>query len=170
MDMISGSRNLRQINWPTVVLFVLGFWLSSSLLLDTVIIPSLLAGGMMTSAAFPSAAYLLFGVFNKIELLCSALVLTSVLVVCRNHFPNYAQERWSLLLAGLLLAIALVDTYVLVPQMSGMGLHLHWFEAIGEMPSMMMVMHSVYWFLEVSKLVAGATLLRWCYRHSCSLI
>ncbi len=165
MDAIS-DRGLKQISWSTVVMFALGFWLSGSLLLDSVIIPSLSAAGMMASAGFASAGYLIFGVFNRIELLCAAAVLTSFLVLRRRN--NFSP--WSVVLGGLLLTIPLIYTYILTPQMSGLGLQLNLFEeSVTNMPEAMIFMHWGYWSLEAIKFIAGVTLLRWCYRNSCTL-
>ena len=168
MDTIS-DRGLKQISWSTVIMFALGFWLSGSLLLDSVIIPGLSAAGMMARDGFASAGYLIFGVFNRIEVLCAALVLISFLVFRRNHNLTHQKERWSIILASVLLGIAIIYTYILTPQMSGLGLQLN-FEASNSMPDAMISMHLVYWFLEAIKFIAGATLLRWCYRNSCSLV
>ena len=168
MDAIS-DRGLKQISWSTVVMFALGFWLSSSLILDSVIIPGLSAAGMMTQEGFASAGYLIFGIFNRIELLCAALVLTSFLVFRRNHNLTSQQESWSILLSVLLLTIAIIYTYILTPQMSGLGLPLNLFEPANTMSAEMISMHWVYWILEGIKFLAGATLLRWCYRNSCTL-
>ncbi|MGC1248065.1 MAG: hypothetical protein WA865_17760, partial [Spirulinaceae cyanobacterium] len=116
----------KQVNWPAMIMFALGFWLSSSLLLDLVIIPSLSATGMMTQANFASAGYLMFGIFNRVELVCAALVLTSFLVLGRNHnYFSSDKQRWSIILSTLLLAITLTCTYFLTPQMSGLGLQLN---------------------------------------------
>ena len=168
MDAIS-DRGLKQISWSTVVMFALGFWLSGSLILDSVIIPGLFASGMMSQDGFASAGYLIFGIFNRIELLCAALVLTSFLVFRRNHNLTHEQELWSVVLSVLLLAIATIYTYFLTPQMSGLGLQLNIFEPATKMPAEMISMHWFYWILEASKFIAGATLLRWCYRNSCTL-
>ena len=169
MNSIS-DRSLKQISWSTIVMFVLGFWLSASLMLDFVIIPSLSAAGMMSQAEFASAGYLLFGIFNRIELFCAALVLTSFLVFIRNHHLTNRQQSWSIILSVVLLAIALIYTYVLTPQMSGLGMQLNLFESSQTMSAAMISMHEGYWVLEVIKLLAGATLLRWCYRDSCTLV
>ncbi|MGK7873555.1 MAG: hypothetical protein AB4426_09665 [Xenococcaceae cyanobacterium] len=168
MDAIS-NRGLKQISWSTVVMFALGFWLSGSLILDSVIIPGLSAAGMMTQEGFPSAGYFIFGIFNRIELLCAALVLTGFLVFRRNHNLTRQQESWSIVLSGVLLTITLIYTYILTPQMSGLGLQLNLFESTTTMSAAMISMHEGYWLLEVIKLLAGATLLRWCYRNSCTL-
>lgn len=154
-----------RFNWSIPILIALAFWLSSSLLLDLAIVPGLYASGMMTQSGFASAGYLIFGAFNHLELLCAGLVLTGCLVLYRQHqlAPNHS--RRSLVLSFILLLIAIIYTYILTPQMSGMALQLNLFEP-ATMPSAMMEMHSGYWVLEVLKLVAGATLLRWCYLDS----
>lgn len=163
------DRSLKQISWSTLVMSALGFWLSGSLILDFVIIPGLSATGMMSQSSFASAGYLIFGIFNRIELLCAALVLTGFLIFRRNHNLTHSQERWSIILSTLLLAISLIYTYILTPQMSGLGLQLNLFESAKVMPSAMISMHESYWLLEAIKFLAGATLLRWCYRDSCTL-
>ena len=150
-------------------MFALGFWLSGSLLLDSVIIPGLSAAGMMAQAGFASAGYLIFGIFNRIELLCAALVLTSFLAFRHHHYLTRKQETWSIPLSVVLLAIAIIYTYILTPQMSGMGLQLNQFASENTMSSAMISMHGGYWGLEIIKFFIGATLLRWCYRNSCSL-
>ena len=165
-------RGFRQISWSTMVMFTLGFWLSASLILDAVIIPSLLAAGMMTEAGFASASYMMFGMFNHIEILCAALVLTGFLVLSYHHeiIPSN-RENWSIVCSVLLLAIALLYTYVFTPNLSGLGLQLSLFDSSsGNMSTAMIHLHEGYWFLEGMKFILGAVLLRWCYRNSCSLV
>lgn len=157
------DRALKQASWSTIVMFVLGFWLSGSLILDFVIMPGLSAAGMMTQAGFASAGYLIFGIFNRIELLCAAIVLSGFLVFIRNHSLN-KKESWAIILSGALLGIALVYTYFLTPQMSALGLHLNLSKVPTSMSAAMISLHQFYWLLEAIKLVAGAILLRWCYR------
>ena len=164
------SRGLMRVNWSATILFALGFWLSGSLVVDSVIIPSLLATGMMTESGFASASYLMFGIFNHIELLCGALVLTGCFVLRRNHQLPVQKEQWSIILSALLLTIAIIYTYILTPQMSSLGLQLNWFEPNTTMPVEMVQMHGGYWFLEALKFFAGASLLRWFYRKSCDLV
>lgn len=161
------NNNLKQINWSAVIMFALGFWLSASLLLDFVLIPSLSASGMMAQGGFASAGFIIFGVFNRIELVCAALVLTGFLVFSRDHNLTRKQEIWSVILASLLLLIALSYTYIFTPQMTSLGLNLNWVNPSTEMPSAMISMHEVYWLLESIKFIAGATLLNWCYGKSC---
>jgi hypothetical protein len=163
------ANRTKSINWSTVVMFVLGFWLSASLMLDSVIIPILSSSGMMEEASFPTVGYSIFGVFNHIELLCAAIVLSGFLVFSQNHFLNLVQERLALVLAAILLTITLAYTYILTPQMSGLGLQLNLFDFQGVMCNKMISLHEVYWFLEVIKFVAGISLLRMCYRNSCTL-
>jgi hypothetical protein len=169
MNTIS-ERSLRPINWSPIVMFTLGFWLSGSLIIDLIIIPSLSAAGMMNQTGFASAGYLLFGIFNRIELVCAALVLTGFLIFCRHHTLSHSKQSWSIPLAGFLFAIAFIDTYLLTPQLSAWGLQLSLFEAVKTMPSVMISLHEGYWVLEAAKLLIGTTLLRWCYRESCSLL
>jgi len=159
------TLELRKPAWQTAVIFTLTFWLSTSLILDLVIMPGLYASGMMSQAGFATAGYLIFWVFNRIELLCAALVLTGVLVLKRAGNATANQSRNAIILSVLLLTIALVFTYVLTPQMSALGLNLHLFETSAVIPSQMGVLHEGYWVLEVIKLVAGGSLLGCCYRQ-----
>jgi uncharacterized membrane protein (DUF485 family) len=141
----------------------LGFWLSSSLILDFVIMPGLSAAGMMTQSSFAAAGYSIFWTFNRIELLCAALVLASLLAL-RGPSNLYRQvRRWSIFLSVLLLAIALIYTYIITPQMSALALQLNLLEPTTGMPAGMLQMHEGYWVLEAIKLAAGTTLLGWCY-------
>lgn len=162
------ASDSKPINWSGIIMFVLGFWLSSSLLFDCVIIPSLLSSGMMNTPGFASASYLLFGIFNHIEVLCAAIVLAGYLVFRYSDRLSSANNK-SILIASILLAIALVYMYLLTPQMSSMGMSLNQFESTKVMTNSMTVMHIAYWSLEALKLVAGTVLLRGCYRNSCSI-
>ncbi|MEA5533942.1 hypothetical protein [Crocosphaera sp. XPORK-15E] len=168
MNAIS-ERRWKFLSWTSIVMFALGFWLSGSLILDFVVIPGLSLSGMMTQGGFASAGYIIFGLFNRIELVCAALVLTGVLVFRRHHTFINLQERWSIILGSVLLLIALIYTYFLTPEMSGFSLEINPFEATNTMPSTMISLHWSYWILEVIKLIIGGTLLSWCYRGSCEL-
>ncbi len=159
------KKDFSQLDWQTIVMFVLGFWLSGSIILDLVIIPSLFTTGMMGEAGFASASYLMFGIFNRIELLSAGLVLTGFLVFYRNHNFNQKLQNFSVILASILLVITLVYTYFFTPQMSSLGLQLNLFESNSAMPAAMISMHEVYWILEVVKLAFCATLLHWSYRN-----
>jgi Zn-dependent protease with chaperone function len=165
-------ESLERIPWSTLVMFTLGFWLSASLILDLVIVPSLFASGMMSQSGFASAGYLLFGVFNRIELVCASVVLCGFLVFSRHHNLIHLKEKSSLLLAGILLVIALIFTYWLTPQLSawGMAAMSPWGDRALTMPPTMLTLQTGYWLLEGIKILAGVTLLRWCYRDSCRLV
>jgi hypothetical protein len=168
MSVITNRFN-KQINWSTLVLFTLGFWLSGSLILDFVIIPSLFASGMMAESGFAGTGYLIFGVFNRIELICGALVASSFLIFHRNHNLTNKQEPWAMILAIAMLTIATIYTYILTPQMSGLGMQLNMFSPVTEMSAAMISLHWIYWVLEAVKLLAGAVLLRWSYHNSFSM-
>ncbi|MGB3642033.1 MAG: hypothetical protein WBA39_31320 [Rivularia sp. (in: cyanobacteria)] len=148
--------------WQNVVILTLGFWLSASLILDWVIMPSLYVSGMMTQSSFASAGYTIFWNFNRIELLCAGLVLTSILALSKSEF-NW--QRSGIILASVLLAIAFADTYLLTPQMSAIGLQLNWFEAVAETPANMNLLHGGYWLFEVAKIAVGGTLFTWCWKQ-----
>ena len=168
--MNSVSKNsIQSLSWTTLVMLTLGFWISASLVIDVLIIPSLLASGMMEQSGFVSAGYLLFGLFNHFELLCAALILSGFLIFNRNHSLPHLQERWSIILSSLLLAIALIYTYGLTPVLSGFGFEMNLFNGIHTIPTYMITVQVGYWLLEVFKIITGITLLRWCYRDSCEL-
>ncbi|MBW4594377.1 MAG: DUF4149 domain-containing protein [Brasilonema angustatum HA4187-MV1] len=156
------SVELKRPIWQNVAILALGFWLSASLFLDLVIMPTLYVSGMMTQANFASAGYTLFWNFNRIELLSAGLVLTSVLAVCNS------QSQWrrgAIILSVLLLAIASINTYLFTPQMSALGIELNLFETTAEIPASMNILHGGYWILETVKLLVGGTLLSWCWRR-----
>jgi hypothetical protein len=156
------SFGFKRSTWQSIVMLTLGFWLSASLLLDWVIMPSLYVSGMITQASFATAGYVIFWNFNRIELLAAGLVVTGVLAL------NKTQSNWrsgSLLLSILLLAISLTTTYWLTPHMSAVGMQLDLFQTTAEVPANMNLLHGGYWLLEVVKLVAGGTLLSWCWRQ-----
>ncbi|MBF2025672.1 MAG: DUF4149 domain-containing protein [Oscillatoriales cyanobacterium C42_A2020_001] len=162
------SYNSSDSGWKKVLVLVLAFWLSCSLMLDGLVMPSMYVAGMMTEPGFAAAGYSLFWVFNRVELLCAALVLTSVLVM------RYHRHLWSrpglftVLLSALLLAIALVDTYALTPQMSALGLQLNWF-APSDTPALMNQFHLGYWLLDCLKLAACGMLL-WSYNRTATSV
>jgi len=159
----------KQINWAGLILFTLGFWLSGSLLLDLVIMPCLSATGMISEESFTSALYVIFGIFNRIELVCAALVLTTVLVF--RHYHNFSDQElsWATSLSIALFTIAIIYTYILTPQLSAYGLQLNFdlFNNSHKIPQEMMSLQGSYWFLEVAKLLAGMSLLKLFYRSAC---
>lgn len=159
------SLQLKRPGWQTVVIFTLTFWLSTSLVLDLVIMPGLYASGMMSQSGFATAGYLIFWVFNRIELLCAALVLTGVLVLKRTQDTLVSQSRNAIVLPVILLTIALIFTYVLTPQMSALGLNIEVLNPVTSVPGSMSLLHKTYWILEVIKLIAGGAVLSLFYRE-----
>ncbi|MFH7025583.1 MAG: hypothetical protein ACHBN1_09290 [Heteroscytonema crispum UTEX LB 1556] len=157
---ITSSVEFKRSTWQNVVMLTLGFWLSASLVLDWVIMPSLYLSGMMTQAGFATAGYVIFWNFNRIELLAAGVVLTGVLAL--NNTINW--HRAGIILSVLLLAVTLLDTYSLTPQMSAIGVQLNLFDTVAEIPANMNLLHGGYWVLEAVKLIAGGTLLKWCWR------
>lgn len=156
--------------WQTIVIVALGFWLSTSLIVDLIVMPGLFAAGMMQQAGFASAAYSIFWIFNRVELLCAASILTGLLAL-RGTSNLYRQvRRWSIFLSVLLLAIALIYTYIMTPQMSGLALRLNLFDPIIGMPEGMLQMHEGFWMLETLKFASGVTLLSWCYKDFRKLV
>ncbi|MBD2081694.1 DUF4149 domain-containing protein [Leptolyngbya sp. FACHB-17] len=151
---IVSRADFKSISWHKSLVLALSFWISSSILLDFVIMPSLFAAGMMSQADFATAGYGIFWIFNRLELLCAAFVLTAVLV--RQQSEN---APISTVLAGALFAITIACTYFLSPQMSSLGLNLNWFEP-AHIPAGMNQLHVAYWVLEASKLLAGSWLLK----------
>lgn len=149
-------------NWQTAIAFALGFWLSASLVLDWVIMPSLYLSGMMSQAGFSTAGYVIFWNFNRLEILSAAVVLTGVLALNKIQPYRYGS---GIFLAVLLLAVTLLDTYLLTPQMCAVGLNLDLFATASTIPGEMNVLHGGYWLLEAVKLMAGGTLLNQYWRQ-----
>ncbi len=170
--MLTTSGNTKQDDrWQSVVMITLAFWLSGSVIIDVIIMPGLATAGMTTQPGFASAGYLLFGIFNHLELLCGALVLTGLLVLSSHQesLQGIVQEtgtsnksKRSIILSGILLAISLIYTYILTPEMSGWGLQLNLFEPVTSLSGTMIEMQYGYWLLELSKLVAGTLILLEC--------
>ncbi len=161
----ASSFQLKRPIWQTIVILTLGFWLGGSLLLDWVIMPSLYISGMMSQPGFTSAGYLIFWNFNRIELLSAALVLTGVLVLGRTRLSTNSWRLGAVALSLLLLAVSLTDTYFFTPHICAAGIQLNIFESVAEIPAAMNQLHAGYWALEVVKLIAGCTLLSWCFRQ-----
>ena len=152
-------------NWRVLVLATIGFWLSGSLLLDLVFMPTMYATGMMVEPGFATAGYSLFTVFNRVELICAGLLLTGVLALGNTHVVRRAIQ-WCLPLTIGLLAIVLICTYYLTPTMSALGAELNLFEP-ATAPVLMNQMHLQYWLLELMKLVGlGLLLGRICRQES----
>jgi hypothetical protein len=157
------TSNPKRFNWQMIVVSSLAFWLSSSILLDFVIMPSMFFTGMMEEPNFASAGYSLFSVFNRIELLCAAVILTGAITLRMTEAARFG-GRQGALLALSLLAIALTYTYALTPQMSALGLPLSLDDV--STPAVMNQMHLGYWALEVMKLAACGALIKFCLRQN----
>lgn len=166
---LSSSLSRKQFNWDVIVLSVVTFWLSSSALLDFLLMPMMYESGMMNEANFATAGYGLFWLFNRVELLCAAAILSCVLALRQRPsafevVASGSRSRWALLLSGLLFGIALIYTYFLTPQMSALGLNLNGPWQFSEpVPQAMGYMHAFYWGLEAVKLVAAGWLIKLCY-------
>ncbi len=156
-----------RFKWQTIVSLVLGFWISACLFMDVLVMPEMYASGMMTDPGFASAGYSMFWVFNRVELLCAAIALTGVLVLSQVPSAKRFASRRCIVLTGLLLSIALVDTYGLAPAMSELGMQLNLF-ATTVVPTTMDSMHSSYFVLELLKVGAAVLVLTSCYRAQSS--
>lgn len=161
------NPTVKSINWLGVVLFSIMFWFSSSLLIDFVVMPGLFVSGMMTQPDFGAAGYALFWVFNRIELVCVALILTGLLVSRQSRSDQTVEvsavrSRWAMELAVALLGITLVLTYWISPAMGALGASLSGFEAgTGyTIPDGMNHLHGLYFGLEGLKLLGCAALLK----------
>ncbi|HEY9810094.1 MAG TPA: DUF4149 domain-containing protein [Halomicronema sp.] len=158
MTTFSPIEQSKQNQWQAIVIYALAFWLSATAIVDFVIMPSLFAAGMMAQPSFATAGYSIFWIFNRLELLCAALVITGCLVV--KNTQNF-RSNWSnpaIIISLLLLTITLIDTYALTPTMSGMGMQLNLFEP-ATVPAGMNLMHQSYWALELLKIMAAGALL-----------
>jgi hypothetical protein len=145
-----------------IVVVSLGFWISTSILLDLVVMPMLWATGMMESSGFASAGYSLFWVFNRVEVICAAAVLSSIwglATIEPDSIYGSAKMRTGALM---LLAISLSYTFILTPYMSGLSMDLDIFAIAKSIPAEMNQTHSIYWVLEASKLGIAGMLLAWC--------
>ncbi|MEO0541080.1 MAG: hypothetical protein AAFZ80_09485 [Cyanobacteria bacterium P01_A01_bin.105] len=165
------SLSTQQFRWGSLVLFVATFWFSVSVFLDLLLMPMMYESGMMAQTGFASAGYSLFWMFNRLEMLCAALILTALLglhqrIRDRMHavIVSGSRSRWALAMGGALLGLTLVYTYLLTPEMGALGLSLTTATDAATIPPAMGWMHGLYWSLEVLKLGAIAGLLKLCYR------
>jgi hypothetical protein len=164
-DAIQAPSGLRQLLLShRAIGFVLALWWGGTALLDFVVMPTLYVAGMMDSTSFASAGSLLFLTVNQLEMLLGAIVFAAVLA--HRHEPQVEahQSLGGLGLPLVMLAIVMLDRYVLTPQMAGMGIQLEWLAGT-PMSNEMMVIHLGYWALEGTKLLAGAVLLNRCFRQ-----
>ncbi|AFY96419.1 DUF4149 domain-containing protein [Chamaesiphon minutus] len=155
-----GQTPVRQ--WQNVAIGSLGLWLSGSLLLDFVIMPTLWTTGMMESSGFASASYSIFWIFNRVELLCAAAALSSMWALSEVSRADLETKREMIASAVMLLLIALSYTFVLTPYMSGLGINLDVLATTKSLPAEMTQLHAIYWVLEASKLAIAGLLLSKC--------
>jgi hypothetical protein len=152
-------------NWFGIVLLSIMFWLSTSLLIDFIVMPGLFVSGMMSQPDFGTAGYALFWIFNRIELLCGAVIVSGLLIARQarsDHdvISSGLRSRWALEVAAGLFVIALVLTYWLSPAMGGLGASLNALETSPALPDGMNQLHALYWGLEVLKLIGCGMLLK----------
>lgn len=157
------------LNLSAIVMTILGFWLSASVLLDFVVMPVLSTTGMMADSGFIGTGYLLFGVFNHVEVVCAAAILTVFFGFKLEHFFGDRQALNALVIASLLLNITLIYTYLITPQLAGFGLEMTSLDGPATMPQPMLIWQGLYWVLEATKFTLGITLLRWCYQRACAI-
>lgn len=155
--------------WLPWVMAAGAFWLSSSLLLDLVIMPVMYTSGMMAEPGFAPAGYSLFWTFNRLELVCAAVILTGVLALRQppsefDVLTHGSRSRWALGIGLLLLTSTLVCTYGLTPEMGALGASLDIFAETPATPVAMDWLHGAYWSLEALKLAGLGLLTVLCYR------
>jgi hypothetical protein len=149
----------------TLAVVSLGFWVSTSLLIDIVVMPTLWATGMMESSGFASAGYSLFWVFNRFEVICAAAAFSSILALGTSNSNSVYGSAQMRVGALMLLAISLSYTFILTPYMSGLSIDLDVFAVAKSIPAEMNQTHSIYWVLEASKLGIAGMLLNRCDRN-----
>ncbi|WP_216351380.1 hypothetical protein [Leptolyngbya sp. 'hensonii'] len=148
-----------------LTIFALAFWISTSLLLDLLVMPSLYLSGMMSQPGFAGASYSLFWLFNRMELVCAAVALTGLLVL-RGRQTVFSRKGFvGVFIGSVLLSIALIYTYLLTPHMSALGMQLNLFDTATSIPAEMNQLHGEYWALEMLKLAGASLLLGLCCRN-----
>ena len=154
-------------NWQNIVLLGLSIWMSCSVVLDLVIMPTLYGAGLMQQNGFAAAGYSMFWIFNRIELVFAALVLTGVLALYSLIQPSGRVGKWAIALSVFLFAIPLIYTYALTPTMSALGLEFVPFdlsEIHRAVPAGMNSLHRDYFGLEALKFGLAGALFVLCYR------
>jgi hypothetical protein len=164
--MLSQQTDSR-IAWTPWIFAIAGFWLSSNIVLDFLVMPVMYVTGMTTQASFATAGYSLFWSFNRIELMCAAMILTGVLALRRRPTEfevahSGSRCRWALMFSVGLLSLAFIDTYVLAPEMSAMALPLETLRSAAIVPAMNW-MHAAYWLLDILKVSCLAGLAGLCF-------
>ncbi|MEL7313485.1 MAG: hypothetical protein AAFN08_00860 [Cyanobacteria bacterium J06559_3] len=165
--MLSQNTSSRS-SWLPWLLTIAGFWLSGNVVIDFLVMPVMQVSGMTAQAEFASAGYTLFWSFNRLELLCAAILLTGVLALRsqRGEFGvvnSGSRCRWALAIGLGLLSLTLADTYLLTPEMGAMALSLDWLTNDSAIAPAMNWLHGTYFSLEALKLLCLGLLVRLCY-------
>jgi hypothetical protein len=154
--------------WMPWVLAIAVFWLSSNLVLDFLVMPVMYVSGMTAQPDFAAAGYSLFWSFNRIELLCAAVILTGIFAL--HHRPGEfevaqggSRSRWALVIGLGLIGLTLIDTYLLAPEMSAMAISLDGVVNSTAIAPTMGWMHAAYWLLEVFKVACLAGFAGLCF-------
>jgi hypothetical protein len=161
---ISYKSTVHPNRWITISLLALALWLGGSLMIDGVMMPTMYATGMMSAPDFASAGYSMFWIVNRVELLLAAVVISSILLLSQAHIFKTTAGRWAIALASTLITVSLLQTYVLSPALSQMGLQLDLFASV-TVPQTMTILHEGYFVLEMLKFLAGGALLAICYQQ-----
>ncbi len=133
--------------WLAGVALTLLMWLGGSLLLDFIVMPSLYIGGMMQQSGFAATGYMMFGAFNRVEVLLAAIALSGILA----HHTYFKHSNQTFLLGIGLFSISLIYTYGLTPHMSALGFNWDGLSQLS-LPQAMAWDHSLYFGLEMLKL------------------
>jgi len=160
------NRSGQETRWLAIAMLALIFWLSSSVVFDVILLPSFAATGMTAQPEFASLGYVLFGAFNRLELLCGSTVAAAIAAAC--YQAHWQRREWSLaaVVLAVLLAIAAVYLYWLAPEMSALDAPLSWLNPPrNPMSGTMLQLQGLYWLLDGLKLALGSWLLVWCVRH-----
>ncbi|MEM6445875.1 MAG: hypothetical protein AAFY57_05610 [Cyanobacteria bacterium J06642_2] len=153
----------------TAIVTTLLLWLGACTIVDGVMMPTMAASGMTEQPEFAVVGYRFFSAFNRCELFAAAVAVVGALAAWKQRALQGWLARLSLGLAGSLLAIAWIDTYLLAPQMSGLSLNLSVLSAVTSPPLFpfspdMMLLQGAYWGLESLKLAMALGMVALCWR------
>ncbi|NEQ99039.1 MAG: hypothetical protein F6K30_20360 [Cyanothece sp. SIO2G6] len=116
--------------------------------------PTLYAAGMMTSPNFATAGYSMFWIFNRIEILWAALVLTGAIGWSWYNCPKSIGVK-AIVMAIAMMTIVIASAYWITPLMGALSLNLNGLETVETVPAAMNWMHGGYFGLECLKLSLG---------------
>ncbi len=151
------------LGWKTTIALTLSVWLGATLLLDLVVMPTLYLTGMMIEPGFASVGYTLFNIFNRVELVSAAVVLSGLMGWNYSAHLNLLRSKTTAIFAILIFLIPLICLYALTPFMSSLSLNLDLFKGQA-IPDLMFPLQGLYWALESLKLAGIITLLGVCHR------